>query len=223
MKYLTIVPEEHAAAFGADEPTLEQYAEEIDKLRGDAAAIRVTCSENVRTGVYFVRCSVFKEKLAAAAEAIAMALLDQIRESVRDSNLKLTATFQETTVKVAEVPETGEDALNLKKFIQNAIISMEKMKEQIAKNKDKEIFLTSYRWVQGKRGRCRKNLNAFSCIFAQRRLQRYWERRGLELQSRNGLKIKHDARIISPVCRCCLTHCGGLLLPSPGYARSTRV
>lgn len=56
-----------------------QVGAEVARLRAAAHTIRTLCTDDVRTGAYFVRCRAFKEMLAASAEALALRLLEQVR------------------------------------------------------------------------------------------------------------------------------------------------
>jgi len=60
--------------------------------------------------------------------------------------MALARQYQDMSAEVAKSAPTGEDALLLKKYIQNATIQQERMKEQIARNKAKESFLVGYRY-----------------------------------------------------------------------------
>jgi len=92
------------------EPSLEEYQVEIDKLRHAAEAIRMMCTDDVRAGLYFIRCFEFKEMLASCAEAQALRLLDQIRGSIRSSNVRVTDDYQVMAVEVLKVCHNIEEA-----------------------------------------------------------------------------------------------------------------
>lgn len=60
------------------EPSLAESQAEIDKLHNAAETIRMTCTNDVRTGVYYIQCRQFKEMLASSAEALSRKLMDQV-------------------------------------------------------------------------------------------------------------------------------------------------
>lgn len=67
---------------------------EIDRLNSAAESVRLLCTDDVRTGIYWVRCATFKELLASAAEGLAAKLLDFVRNSARSSNNKVSEQYQ---------------------------------------------------------------------------------------------------------------------------------
>lgn len=71
------------------EPSLADFQAEIDRLKSAAETVRLLCTDDVRTGLYWVRCTAFKELLASAAEGLVARLLDYVRSSARSNNIKV--------------------------------------------------------------------------------------------------------------------------------------
>lgn len=51
------------------------------------------------------------------------------------------------TTELGKASHTGEEVLNLKKFIQKSNQDSDKLREQIQRNKEKDEFLVMHRWV----------------------------------------------------------------------------
>lgn len=99
----------------------------------------------VQLGVYHIRCAAIKEKLASIAEGIAKALLEAVRVAVCHSNIHLSETYQDMANQVGRVSHSGEEVLQLKKYIQKCLTDQEKLKEEMSGNMEKENFLMNYR------------------------------------------------------------------------------
>ncbi|MEW5311652.1 MAG: hypothetical protein WDW38_003348 [Sanguina aurantia] len=124
----------------------EDAEAEIDRLRSAAGTIRQTCTDDVRTGLYTIRCRTFKEQLAVAAEGLSVRLLDEVRSGVRHSNLRITEEYQVMTLEVGKASHSGEEALGLKKYMTKAHSDQEKLREVICRNREKEEFLMAHRF-----------------------------------------------------------------------------
>ena len=106
----------------------------------------MACTDDVRAGLYYLRCYDFKELLASSAEAQALKLIDQIRRSLRLSNTKVTEEYQLMAVELLKVCHNTEEVIALKKYIQKAQQDQDKMREIIHQNKNKDEFLMAYRF-----------------------------------------------------------------------------
>jgi len=126
--------------------SLDEYAEEIDKLRETAENIQATSLSEVRTGVYVVQCGAFKEALVNAALDVANQLLDQVRRAAAESNNEICDAFNKMNTRLLVVPETGEDVLAQEKYIQQSIAHQDVLKQEIAVNKEREVFLFRYQY-----------------------------------------------------------------------------
>jgi dynein heavy chain len=122
-------------------PDLEAFEAEIDRYHTAARDVRLMCTNVVRTGLYSVRTGRFKEQLATEAEAIASMLLDQIRVSVRQSNERIIQDYIQMEHELGKTSNTGAEVLALKKYIQKCTVDTEKLKDEIAMNKQKEDFM----------------------------------------------------------------------------------
>ncbi|GMH33280.1 hypothetical protein BSKO_01114 [Bryopsis sp. KO-2023] len=131
--------------FVAQKPSLEDYAVAIGKHRSDAEAIRLLCTDDVATGVYYIQCASIKETLASAHEEVASKLLEEVRMSLHHSNIRLSETYLDMANQIGKVSHSGEDVLQLKKYIQKCTTDQEKIKEEMDGNKEKEDFLVNYR------------------------------------------------------------------------------
>nr|8GLV_Kg Chain Kg, DHC_N2 domain-containing protein [Chlamydomonas reinhardtii] len=149
-EWMWLIGEEAAAAARAfserqPEPSLSELQAEIERLRAAAAAVRVVCTDDVRTGIYTVRCGAFKELLASSAEQLAAALLDHLRHTVRGSNMRINEEYQIMTGEVGKPSTTAEELLALKKYIAKSAQDQERLREAIARNKEKDDFLLLHR------------------------------------------------------------------------------
>ncbi|MEW5299252.1 MAG: hypothetical protein WDW36_002285 [Sanguina aurantia] len=136
----------HAFAERDPEPTLIEFQAEIDRLRSAAGTIRRTCTDDVRTGLYTIRCRAFKEQLAVAAEGLSVRLLDEVRSGVRHANVRITEEYQVMTLEVGKASHSGEEALGLKRYLTKAHSDQERLREGICRNREKEDFLMAHRF-----------------------------------------------------------------------------
>eukprot|EP00878_Enallax_costatus_P013463 GHUV01014078.1.p1 GENE.GHUV01014078.1~~GHUV01014078.1.p1 ORF type:complete len:1340 (+),score=424.03 GHUV01014078.1:252-4271(+) len=148
---LQLNPELYAYSFaegagGKDAPDLTKFGAEIERLQQAAQAVRLLCTESVRTGLYLVQCRKFKDQLIAAAEAAVHDLLDVVCTAARESNLKVFDQYQVMTAEVGKPANSGEEVLALKKLISKCNIDNEKLKEEIAVNKSRDDFLLRFRF-----------------------------------------------------------------------------
>lgn len=174
-------------------PDLDKHRAELEKLSAAARAVRLTCTDVVRTGacarawfcplvsdsfrlhtphstpcpvpthrdstlhiphhamsahtgVYAVRTSEFKELLASKAEELQHLLLDQIRADVRASNVAINEAYLVIQTEVAKVSHTSEDVIALKKYIQKSNSDMERLRDDIATNRERDAFLVEHRF-----------------------------------------------------------------------------
>ena len=79
-------------SFKAAEHTLEEYAAEIDKFKGEISAIENTSVDDVRTGLYVIRMGAFKQALVESAQELVRLLVDQVRLNPRPVSIP-KATF----------------------------------------------------------------------------------------------------------------------------------
>jgi hypothetical protein len=119
--------------------------EEIDRLNNAAFTIRMVCTDDVRTGLYWVKCRTLKELLAKAAEGLVTKLLDYVRMSARSSNIKVNEEYTVMTSEVGKVSSSGEQVLALKKYIAKCNQDQERLRDTIHHNKEKDEFLMSHR------------------------------------------------------------------------------
>lgn len=96
-------------------------------------------------GIYHIKCRAIKSTLALIAENIAKALLENIRNAILQSNLRIIDSFSEIASQVGKTCESGEELLQLKKYIQKSLIDQENLEEEIQTNKCKEDFLVDFR------------------------------------------------------------------------------
>ncbi|KXZ48211.1 DHC-9 protein [Gonium pectorale] len=127
------------------EPSLAEFQAEIDRLRAAADAVRVICTDDVRTGIYIVRCRAFKDLLASSAEQLIYQLLEYLRNAVRTSNLKIHEEYQIMTGEVGKTSNNAEELLALKKYIAKCSQDQERLRDAIARNKEKDDFLMMHR------------------------------------------------------------------------------
>ncbi|GFR45764.1 hypothetical protein Agub_g7181 [Astrephomene gubernaculifera] len=149
-EWMWLIGDEAAAAVRAfcerqPEPSLTEFQAEIDRLRAAADAVRVICTDDVRTGIYVVRCRAFKDLLASSAEQLIYQLLEYLRNTVRNTNIKIHEEYQIMTGEVGKISNTAEELLALKKYITKCSQDQERLREAIARNKEKDDFMMSHR------------------------------------------------------------------------------
>jgi len=127
-------------------PSLEEYQAEIDRLRHAAHTIELLCTDNVRTGIYIVRCRAFKEELTTSAKTLENRLLDQLRALNRANNIKINEDYTVMMSEVGKVSHSSEEVLALKRFIQRCAQDQERLKEIIAQNKERDEFMYNHRF-----------------------------------------------------------------------------
>ncbi|KAF5833108.1 hypothetical protein DUNSADRAFT_10689 [Dunaliella salina] len=127
-------------------PSLEEYQAEIDRLRHAAHTIELLCTDDVRTGIYIVRCRAFKEELTTSAKTLENRLLDQLRALNRANNIKINEDYSVMMTEVGKVSHSSEEVLALKRFIQRCAQDQERLKEIIAQNKERDEFMYSHRF-----------------------------------------------------------------------------
>ncbi|CAG9464833.1 unnamed protein product [Pedinophyceae sp. YPF-701] len=144
---LSIDAGEYAAAFQDKDPSLEQYAEELDRFLGAAAAVEAACMGSVRLGMFEVSTHGIKAAMVGKAREVVAQLLDQIRAATFDSNQLICDTFQEMMQEFSKVSKSGEEVLALKKYIQKRTVDQDKLRDDIAFNKERAEFLERYRFA----------------------------------------------------------------------------
>ncbi|GLI65190.1 hypothetical protein VaNZ11_008652 [Volvox africanus] len=149
-EWMWLIGEEAASAVRAfcerqPEPRLAEFQAEIDRLRAAVDAVRVVCTDDVRTGIYVVRCRAFKDLLASSAEELIFQLLEHLRNTVRVSNIKIHEEYQIMTGEVGKTSNTAEELLALKKYIAKCSQDQERLREAISRNKEKDDFLMMHR------------------------------------------------------------------------------
>ncbi|KAG2490029.1 hypothetical protein HYH03_011494 [Edaphochlamys debaryana] len=148
--WMWLIGEEASAAVRAfcerqPEPSLPEFQAEIDRLREAAQSVRVTCTDDVRTGAYLVRCRAFKDLLASSAEQLVNSLLEFLRNTVRNNNIRINEEYQVMAGEVCKPSSTAEELLALKKYIAKSSQDQERLREAIARNKEKDDFLMGHR------------------------------------------------------------------------------
>lgn len=145
MHLLSMDAPEYLRSFAEASHTLEEYAAGIDKLREEADAISNLMVDEVRTGIFCIRCGPLKAALRNAALDLSSQLLDQVRRAALDSNSRICETFGVMAVEVMRPASTGEEVLALKKYIAKGAAQQEQLAIDIAANRDREEFLEKYR------------------------------------------------------------------------------
>ena len=128
-----------------DEATeIEQYSTEIDKYLAAVDDISNTSLNTVRTGLYLVDCESIKTTLITAAKRVSTALVEQMMGRIVESNTRVCESFSVINSEVMRQPTTGEEVLELKKYIRRCSADMEQLEATIRVNHAREDFLNKY-------------------------------------------------------------------------------
>jgi len=135
----------HAAAFAAEQPSLERYAEELERFRRAEAGVEATCSRSVRTGLFQVECGALQDALCQRARDVCRALLEQIREAAAASNRSIVASFESMQERLQVVSRTGDEVVALKKFYARCQGEQDRLHEELDHNAERAEYLERFR------------------------------------------------------------------------------
>lgn len=137
-------PAQHTSRYREMASDLDQCRQEIERLHDMGDRIRQKSLSEVRTGLFLVDLSDFKEKLQKRAYEFANQVLESVRQVMLESNSRLCDSYAEMHEGVLQPSNSGEEVLSLKRYIQKSLQQQEELRAEISVNKKREEFLYHY-------------------------------------------------------------------------------
>eukprot|EP00232_Nephroselmis_pyriformis_P004291 CAMPEP_0182904892 /NCGR_PEP_ID=MMETSP0034_2-20130328/32473_1 /TAXON_ID=156128 /ORGANISM="Nephroselmis pyriformis, Strain CCMP717" /LENGTH=1202 /DNA_ID=CAMNT_0025040141 /DNA_START=21 /DNA_END=3626 /DNA_ORIENTATION=+ len=111
-----------------------------------ADEVETSASSEVRTRLFVVRVEATALALAARARDLASRLLQTVLHAMSDENTLLCKEFSELAAECTASSETEEEAVARRKFIQGALVEMERLERSVRRNEKRQEFLFGARF-----------------------------------------------------------------------------